>query len=99
MQRELEGGLREKLEITLPALLSVQAGINAPRYPSLSHMLKAARKGFTTVCSTTLPKVEEREEYLGLTDPEKTREGIFLEGSIQEKAEGFMTFMGEKGVA
>ena len=42
--RELEGGLLEHLEITLPALCTIQTGINEPRYASLLAIRRAAKK-------------------------------------------------------
>ncbi|MGA1868571.1 MAG: electron transfer flavoprotein subunit beta/FixA family protein [bacterium] len=45
VQRELEGGLFEVLDIKLPALLTIQTGINKPRYASMLGIRKAAKKG------------------------------------------------------
>jgi electron transfer flavoprotein beta subunit len=44
VNRELEGGLEEQLEIKLPALVSVQTGINEPRYVSIMGIRKAMQK-------------------------------------------------------
>lgn len=44
INRELEGGLLEHLEITLPALVTIQTGINEPRYASLIAIRRAASK-------------------------------------------------------
>jgi electron transfer flavoprotein beta subunit len=44
IQRELEEGLLEKLEMKLPALLTIQTGINKPRYASMLGIRKAAQK-------------------------------------------------------
>lgn len=44
INRELEGGLEEQLEIRLPALLSVQTGLNEPRYVSIMGIRKAMQK-------------------------------------------------------
>ena len=41
VERELEGGLRERLAVQLPAVVSVQTGINSPRYVNF-RQLKAA---------------------------------------------------------
>lgn len=41
VHRELEGGLVEILEVTLPALLTIQTGINEPRYVTLRAMQQA----------------------------------------------------------
>ena len=39
VEREIEGGSRDKLQLQLPAVLTIQSGINTPRYPSLSNLL------------------------------------------------------------
>jgi electron transfer flavoprotein beta subunit len=44
VDRELEGGLEEQLEIRLPALFAVQTGINEPRYVSIMGIRKAMQK-------------------------------------------------------
>jgi electron transfer flavoprotein beta subunit len=44
VNRELEGGLEEQIEIKLPALISVQTGINEPRYVSIMGIRKAMQK-------------------------------------------------------
>jgi electron transfer flavoprotein beta subunit len=44
VNRELEGGMEEQLEIKLPALLSIQTGINEPRYVSIMGIRKAMQK-------------------------------------------------------
>lgn len=44
VNRELEGGLEEQLEVKLPALLAVQTGINEPRYVSIMGIRKAMQK-------------------------------------------------------
>jgi len=44
VNRELEGGLEEIVEVKLPALFSVQTGINEPRYVSIMGIRKAMQK-------------------------------------------------------
>jgi electron transfer flavoprotein beta subunit len=44
VQRELEGGRSEVLRLSLPALLTVQTGINAPRQPTLRQRKQAREK-------------------------------------------------------
>jgi electron transfer flavoprotein beta subunit len=47
VQRELEGGTVELLEISLPCLLTVQTGINEPRYATLRAIKQARAKPLT----------------------------------------------------
>ena len=50
VQREFEGGLREVVTLPLPAVVTVQIGLNAPRYGSFKGMMKAKK--------TVIPVVE-----------------------------------------
>lgn len=44
IRRELEGGLLHEVEIQCPAVLTIQLGINTPRYASLRSIKQAAAK-------------------------------------------------------
>jgi len=44
VRRELEGGIDEVVELKLPAVLTIQTGINEPKYVSLSAILEAEDK-------------------------------------------------------
>jgi len=95
--RELEGGLLEHLEISLPALITIQTGINTPRFASLIAIRRAASKEINTIgasdiggdicANTTLeelfpPPVGKRAEILtGPVDEVATK----LSGIIKEK--------------
>ena len=49
VDRELEGGLVERLRIGLPALLTIQTGINQPRYANLRAIKQAREKPLEVV--------------------------------------------------
>ncbi len=44
VHRELEGGLLDVVEVELPALLTIQTGINTPRYATLRAIKQAREK-------------------------------------------------------
>ena len=44
VHRELEGGWEEIVELELPALLTIETGINEPRYVSLRDLLRARKR-------------------------------------------------------
>lgn len=46
VRRELEGGINETVELPLPAVLTIQFGINQPRYASLKGIMAAKKKEF-----------------------------------------------------
>jgi len=43
IRRELEGGLQERVKITLPCVLAIQSGANEPRYVSIMGIRKALK--------------------------------------------------------
>jgi electron transfer flavoprotein beta subunit len=49
VERELEGGLVERLRVWLPALLTIQTGINQPRYANLRAIKQAREKPLEVV--------------------------------------------------
>jgi len=60
VKRELEGGIEENVGLKLPAILTIQTGINEPKYVSLAAILEAEEK-----------EMEEMPlEKLGLTSNE-----------------------------
>jgi electron transfer flavoprotein beta subunit len=46
VERELEAGVIEKVELPLPAVLTIQYGANQPRYASLKGIMAAKKKPF-----------------------------------------------------
>jgi electron transfer flavoprotein beta subunit len=96
IEREIEGGFREQLALNLPAVLTVQTGINQPRYPTLSNLLRANNTKLRKVDATTLTHPIEKLEVHRLTYPRKLREGLFLQGSQQEKVEQLLRLLHEK---
>jgi electron transfer flavoprotein beta subunit len=54
VQRELEGGVLETLELPLPAVVTVQYGANQPRYASLKGIMAAKKKPFVVWSASDL---------------------------------------------
>lgn len=98
VERELENGFRDYLAIRLPAVLTIQAGINTPRYPCLSNMLAAGQKEITILQQSDLfpEPIQTKEICIGLESPKKTRSGRMLEGSLSNKAEQLLAVLKEK---
>lgn len=75
VHRELEGGLEELFEIDLPALLTIQTGINEPRYVSIMGIRKVAKKEIKTLGASDL---DLKSEELGVSGSDIQLEKIFL---------------------
>jgi electron transfer flavoprotein beta subunit len=98
VEREIEGGNRDTLELQLPAVLTIQSGINTPRYPSLSNLLRANRQSFEKVSASDLAPVASHENLVQITYPEKIRSGDLLEGTDEEKATRFIHLLRERAL-
>jgi electron transfer flavoprotein beta subunit len=96
IEREVEGGVREQLQVMLPAVFSLQPGINRPRYPSLSNMLRGNRQRVETIVADSAEDRIAPIEYVGAVLPPRNREGEVLQGNLQEKAKLFLTIFKKK---
>jgi electron transfer flavoprotein beta subunit len=97
VEREVEGGLREKWRLRLPALLTLQSGINKPRYPILSHVLRARKQPLESFPVSSLAAFRRRRTVVRFHHPEKARAGLHLSGNSREIAERLTALFLEKG--
>jgi electron transfer flavoprotein beta subunit len=87
VKRELEDGWFQHVDMPLPALLTIQSGINKLRYATLMGIKKAKTKEVKRTTSAELgiaPQSTIRFERVYL--PEKTKHTQILEGSPKEAA-------------
>jgi electron transfer flavoprotein beta subunit len=100
---ELEGGLDEIAKIQLPSLLTVQTGINEPRYVSIMGIRKARNKELAVVELEELGLSEEHlipmtsveEVFL----PPETAGAEMIEGDPSSVAAEIIKIIKEKGVS
>jgi electron transfer flavoprotein beta subunit len=87
--REIEGG-EEKLEFSLPAVVSAQKGLNEPRYETLKGIMAAKKKEIPVVDAASLGlKPEELGSGIEITNidlPPARKAGRLIPGSAQEAA-------------
>jgi electron transfer flavoprotein beta subunit len=93
VEREVEGGCREIGDINLPVLLTIQTGINKPRYPALSKLLRANRMELAVEKAGLLDQKDSPQQLVRVVLPEKTRDAVFLEGTTLSKAEQLLTIL------
>jgi electron transfer flavoprotein beta subunit len=98
VEREIEGGCRQVLELNFPALLTVQSGINKPRYPSLSHIMRASRQELEVVSLAESEITPPHEDVLRMSYPVKNRAVVFLEGSRKDKAVQLLNILRERSL-
>jgi electron transfer flavoprotein beta subunit len=93
VERELEGGLIERVKIPLPALLTVQTGINEPRYATLRGIRQASAKPMDV---REAPAVEPAARLVSLTPPSKGEGADMLDGGASEIAERIASIIKSK---
>ncbi|MGD9141542.1 MAG: electron transfer flavoprotein subunit beta/FixA family protein [bacterium] len=100
IHKEVEGGLQEHLEITLPAMVAVQTGINVPRYASLIAIRKAAKKEIQTLGGDGVNEGDLRAntQVEELFIPPVTKRAEILEGNVEEISVKMATIFKEKGL-
>ncbi|NKE38110.1 electron transfer flavoprotein subunit beta/FixA family protein, partial [Natronococcus sp. JC468] len=103
VRRELEGGVEELTEIELPAALTIQTGINEPRYASLRGIRQAQRKELDVHALDDLGvdegAVEGAVTVTDMYEPESESDVTVWEGSAEETAAELGELLREKGVA
>jgi electron transfer flavoprotein beta subunit len=100
IRRELEGGLLEHLEMSLPAVVGVQSGINVPRYASLIAIRKAAKKEIEALGAPELAVGDLilNAEIEKLFVPPVTKRAEILSGDPGEVSERLAGIIKEKGL-
>jgi len=87
-KRELEGGWFQWIEMTLPAVLTIQSGINKPRYATLKGIMAAKSRPLRKLTAADLGLSQEdlapRQRVLKVYAPAKTAQTQFLQGSPKE---------------
>ncbi|WP_265108921.1 electron transfer flavoprotein subunit beta/FixA family protein [Halosolutus halophilus] len=103
VRRELEGGVEELTEIELPAVLTIQTGINEPRYASLRGIRQAQRKELDVQSLADIgvdeSAIESQLELTDMYEPESESDVTIWEGSAEETASELGDLLREKGVA
>ena len=79
MKRELEGGWFQWVGLPLPALLTIQSGINQLRYATLKGIMAAKKKEIRKVQPGAT--AEPTQKILRVAFPEKAKKTQMLGGS------------------
>jgi len=96
IDKDVEGDI-EKVETSLPALVTCQQGLNDPRYPSLPGIMKAKKKPLEELEIDDLdldedelePKTKTTEIFL----PAEKEAGRILEGETEDKVKELVSLL------
>jgi len=102
LRRELEGGIEEVTEVDLPAVFTIQTGINEPRYASLRGIRQAQRKEIATYDLAGLgldgDAVASDLEVTDMYEPESESDVTIFEGDADETAASLAETLRDQGV-
>jgi len=87
VKRELEAGWFQWVELPLPAVLTIQSGINKVRYATLKGIMAAKKKEITAIPRESLGVTHEPTQRIErIYVPAKTKKTEFLDGTPKEAA-------------
>ncbi|MGD8505507.1 MAG: electron transfer flavoprotein subunit beta/FixA family protein [Candidatus Bathyarchaeota archaeon] len=105
VNRELEGGLEEILEVKMPAVLAIQTGINEPRYVSIMGTRKAMKKEIKILGLAEVGLSENEVGQAGswikmekMYVPPVEKQAEFLKGSPEEIATKIAEILKARGL-
>ena len=84
VKRELESGWFQWVELKSPSSISIQSGINQPRYPSLKGIMSAKKKEIKVFSA---PLIETKQNVSEIFVPKKSKETEFIEADIDSTVE------------
>ncbi len=98
-RRELEGGIQERIKVTLPCVLSLQSGINEPRYVSILGVRKASKVERKVFKATEYQEhVDNMIDLVKWVYPVKKGGAVMLDGELDTVCKGLLGILKEKGV-
>jgi electron transfer flavoprotein beta subunit len=87
VKRELEAGWFQWVELPLPAVLTIQSGINKVRYATLKGIMAAKKKEIATIARESLGVTHEPTQRIErIYVPAKTKKTEFITGTPKEAA-------------
>lgn len=96
IDKDVEGDV-EKVETSLPVLVTCQQGLNDPRYPSLPGIMKAKKKPLEELELDDLDideeDVEAKTDTIEIYMPPEKEAGRVLEGEIDEQVQELVSLL------
>jgi electron transfer flavoprotein beta subunit len=97
VKRELEGGWFQWIALPLPALLTIQSGINQLRYATLKGIMAAKKKDVRRV--VPVGPIAARQQVAALYVPERSKHTQMLAGTPAEAAKELVRRLREEARA
>ena len=85
VKRELESGWFQWVTLPLPACLSIQSGINHPRYPSLKGIMGAKKKEIKTLPKAEIIESNVNQSITRVYSMQKAKQTEMIIGDIDQQ--------------
>ena len=88
VERDIEGGAKEVVQMMTPAVVAANKGLNMPRYASLPGIMKAKKKVIKEIefASLNIPASDIKVKYTGMTLPADKPAVKMLSGDASAQA-------------
>ncbi len=98
VEREIEGGSREVIELKLPAVVGANKGLNTPRYASLPGIMKAKKKTIKELSleSVGVTSADTKLKYSGYQLPAERPQVKIISGDAGAQAAQLVKLLREE---
>ena len=93
VKRELESGWFQWVTLPLPSCLSIQSGINTPRYPSLKGIMGAKKKEIKTINKNEFNLRDSLQNVNRIYNLETDKQTEFIEGEPDSQVERLLEIL------
>ena len=87
VKRELESGWFQWIQLPLPASISIQSGLNTPRYPSLKGIMGAKKKEIKAIHASELYNGTKSQSMNSIFLPTTSKKTEVIEGEVDQVVE------------
>ena len=84
VKRELESGWFQWVSMSTPASITIQSGINQPRYPSLKGIMGAKKKEIKIVEQSAVAAPEKQQSFANIYLPTADKKTEMIEGNVDQ---------------
>tara|TARA_B100000941_G_scaffold183236_1_gene131591 strand:- start:3353 stop:4123 length:771 start_codon:yes stop_codon:yes gene_type:complete len=93
VKRELESGWFQWIKLPLPSSISIQSGLNTPRYPSLKGIMGAKRKEIRNIAVSNLNATAQNQLIKNVFIPQTSKQTEFVEGDSEQVVERIISIL------
>ena len=91
LKKELESGWYQWVVLPIPASISIQSGINTPRYPSLKGIMGAKKKEIKCISGDL--KSDQSQTIDSISLPQKSKQTEIIEADVDSAVSRIMEIL------